>query len=268
MWTTLALAGALALAPTQAGQLTLENPRITYGELGAARPDNSLLPGDIFFVAFDIKNITLDPTGKVSYSMAMEVLNAEGKAEFEQKPVERNDFLPLGGDTLPARAYLTIPLTQKPGKYTCKVTVTDLASKASKTLEQPFEVKPKQFGIVSLYTSSDAQGQLPAPSSGIIGQSVWVHFVVVLFERDPKTKQPNLEVEMAALGADGKPTVPKPTVYTVNSMVDEKDSGIPLRFLLPLNREGNFTIRLKATDKVSNKTSTVTLPVTVSPRPK
>ena len=36
-----------------------------------------------------------------------------------------------------------------------------------------------------------------------------------------------------------------------------------MRFLVPLNREGGFLIRLKATDNISKKTSIVDLPLKV-----
>ena len=54
MWTSVALlATALSLTPGQAPPetLTLGNPRATYGELGPARTEAKLLPGDIFFLA-------------------------------------------------------------------------------------------------------------------------------------------------------------------------------------------------------------------------
>ena len=264
MWTTLALGAALSLAPAQAEKLTLSNARITYGELGTPRPEAKLLPGDIFFVAFDIEGIKVDEMGKVTYSMAMEVIDKDGKSIFKQQPVERKDFLPLGGNRLPARAYISIGLDQEPGPYTCKVTVTDLASKASQTLEQKFDVLKKDFGIVQVFTSCDDAGRVPAPTVGVAGESIWVHFALVGFDRDKTKKQPSITVEMAALTKGGQPAVPKPTTLTIDN-VDEKESGIPLRFLLPLNREGQFTLELKATDQISKKTSKVTLPVTVIP---
>jgi hypothetical protein len=271
MWTSLALAAALSLSPGQGAGLTLSNARATFGELGNPRPDTKMLPGDIFFVAFDIEGIKVDEEGKVLYSMAMEVTDKNGKSIFKQQPVDRNDFLPLGGNKLPARAFVSVGLDQEPGTYTCKVTVTDRAAKTSKTLEQNFEVLPKAFGLVQVYTSADAKGEVPAPTLGVAGQSVWVHFAVVGFERDTKsakaTKQPNVAVEMAVLNKDGTKTLPKPTATTIDGMVDEKDNGIPLRFLLPMNRAGDFIIELKATDALSKKTSRVTLPIKVLPPP-
>lgn len=41
------------------------------------------------------------------------------------------------------------------------------------------------------------------------------------------------------------------------------EQAFPGQFVLPLNRAGKFTIELKATDLLSNKTSQVSFPLTV-----
>jgi hypothetical protein len=267
MWNTLPLVAALALAPAQApaGALKLSNIRNTYGELGGTRAETPLLPGDVLFVGFDIEGITVDPAGKVKYTMAMEVLDKAGKAIFKQDPAEKIDFVPLGGNRLPARAFITVGLDQPPGDYTLKVTVTDVANKANQTLERKFQVKPKDFGIVAVYTSVDDRGQIPAPTTGIVGQSVFVQFSLVGFGRDAQKKQPNVSIEMMPMDETGKATLPKPVVYTVDSGVDPKDAGFSVRFQLPMTRTGRFTVHLKATDKVSGKTATFDLPIAVVP---
>src|SRR5262245_34655986 len=112
MLTSVTLAAVMTLAPGQGAQggLTLSGARVTFGELGAVRPDAKFLPGDIFFVAFDIDGIKVDETGRVKYSMGMEVVNKDNAPIFKQQPMEREDFLPLGGTKLPARAYITVGL--------------------------------------------------------------------------------------------------------------------------------------------------------------
>lgn len=264
MWTTVTLAATMAFAPAQGG-LTLGNARITYGELGAVRQDVKFLPGDIFFVAFDIDGIKVDESGRVKYSMGMEVVNKDSAPIFKQPPQDREDFLPLGGTKLPARAFVTIGLDQAPGTYTCKVTVVDRATKASQTLEQKFDVVKSTFGLVQVYTSSDNKGEIPSPPVGVAGQSLYVHFALIGFTRDPKAKQPHVEVEMAVLMKDGAPALQKPTSIVIDKEVGEMDSGIPLRFLLPLNRAGDFTVELKASDKLNKATSTVRIPIKVLP---
>jgi hypothetical protein len=264
MWTSLALAASLSLTPAQASSLTLSNARATFGELGPARPDVKMLPGDIFFVSFDIEGIKVNDEGKVAYSMAMEVTDKNGKAIFKQQPVERNDFLPLGGTKLPARAFVSVGIDQEPGTCTCRVTVTDRAAKASQTIEKTFDVLPKAFGLVQVYAAYDPKGEIPASAGGAAGQSIWVHFAAVGFQRDTKTKQPNVNFELVVLNKDGTPTLPKPMTELVDRGVEPGDNGIPMRFPLPLNRVGDFTLELKATDTLAKKTSKVTLPIHVS----
>lgn len=264
MMTSLALVAALTLTPAQGG-LTLSGTRITYGELGALRTDLKFLPGDIYFVAFDIDGIKVDETGRVKYSMGMEVVDKDGAPIFKQKPEDREDYLPLGGTKLPARAFITIGLDQAPGTYTCKVTVIDRATKATQTLEQKFDVLAKNFGLVQVYTCGDAKGEIPAPPLGVVGQSLFVHFTLVGFSRDAKTKQPNLDVEMAVLTRDGTTTLPKAASIVIDNDVGAEENLVHLRFQLPLNRAGDFVVELKATDKVTKATSRVQLPVKALP---
>jgi hypothetical protein len=197
----------------------------------------------------------------------MEVIDKDKKPIFLQKPQDREDFLPLGGTKLPARAFVSIGIDQPPGLYTCRVTVVDLATKLSKTLDQQFEVLKPAFGIVQFFTSSDGKGEIPAPPLGVAGQSIYVHFAVVGFAREPKKMQPNLQVEMAVINKDGTPALPKPTSISITSGVEEKESGIPLRFMLPMNRAGEFNVELKAVDNITKATSKVVFPIKVLPSP-
>lgn len=265
MLTPLLLATALTLgqvpAPASAGALTLANVRSTYGELGGPRPLAPLLPGDVMFLGFDIEGISTDAEGRVQYTMFMELLDSAGASKYKTDPANKNDFVPLGGNKIPGRAYTTVGLDQAPGDYLLKVTVTDLANKATKTVEQKFSVAAKDFGIVAVYTSVDERGQIPMPTTGIVGQPLFIQLGIVNFARGAD-KKPNVEVEMVPLDEKGNPTVAKPSLLPIKDGVDEKDAGVTIRYLLPLTRAGKFSVRLKATDKITNKTHTFTLPVT------
>jgi hypothetical protein len=265
MFAPLILTAALALAPAQgdSGGLQLTNVRNTFGVLGPIRATSKMLPGDVLFVAYDIDGVTIDKAGKVQYSMAMEVVDKDKKTVFKQDPAEKVDFVPLGGTRLPARAFITLGLDQPPGLYTLKVTVIDRANKAEKTLSHPFEVLPKGFGIVAVYASIDERGQIPAPTTGIVGQSVFIQFAAVGFERDPKSKQPDLRFEMMPLDDTGKPTLAEPSAHDAKAGVDDKDNVYQVRFLLPMTRAGKYSIRLTAEDKIGKKKATFELPVVV-----
>src|SRR5690349_8690489 len=120
MWNTLALVTLLSLAPGQSDQLQLTNDRATYGILGPTRADKAILPGDVFFITFDIENLKVDPGGKVLYSMGMELVNSKGKTEFKKDPQDLEVYNFLGGTSLPAFAHADIGTETSPGEYSLK----------------------------------------------------------------------------------------------------------------------------------------------------
>jgi hypothetical protein len=273
MWSSLTLAAALSLGPAQpaAGGLQLTNVRMTMGELGPARKSNKITPGDVLFIGYEIDGLTIEPDGTAKYTMAMEVDDKAGKPIFKQDPRELMDFLPLRGSKLPARAFITIGLDQEPGSYTCKVTVTDPKNKATNSLSVPFEVTKREFGVVAVYTTYDADARISAPAGGVVGQTLFIQFTVVDFQRDPKTKQPDVDLEFNILDEKGQPTLAKPRTEKQDAkspkLLNEKDAAFGMFFPLFMNRPGKFTVRITAADKVGNKKATYEVPVTIQPAP-
>src|SRR5262249_12741656 len=98
---------------------------------------------------------------------------------------------------------------------------------------------------------------------GVAGQRLYINFFSVGFGRDPKRKQPDVAVEMRVLDEDGKPTGADPFEGGVRDKVGQDVLGITMSFTLDLNRPGKFTVLLNATDRVSKKTSKLSLPITV-----
>lgn len=273
MLTALAMAAVL-VAPSQPAELKLVNVRTTAGELGPVREASKLLPGDIMFIAFDIDGLTIDAEGVAQYSMLMEVTNAAGVRVLpppteKLEPRALSEFVPLRGNKIPARAYVTAGLDQPAGAYNCKIVVADLKTKASGTLNMKFEIAKKDFGIVAVYTSHDPKGELSAPTTGVVGQTVYIQFSVATFDRDPKTKQPDVELEFQLYDEKGTATLPTPRkhIQDVKSaqQIKEDAGAFSLQFPLFMNRPGKFVVEMKATDRVSKKTSTYKLPVVVNP---
>jgi hypothetical protein len=257
------LMAALGPIPGQTGALELSNIRPTYGVLGAPRPDNKVLPGDIYYVAFDIDNVRVDETGKVLYSMGMEVLDSRNKTQFKQDPPDLEGSNSLGGGHLPAFAKVEIGLDQPPGEYTLRVTVSDRSSKKTKTFQQKFEVLNRQFGLVRVRLTGDFEGRVDAPNFGVAGQTLWLHCFGVGFERGGPKKQPDVALEMQVLDESGKPVVAKPASGEVKEL--PKDiTAFPIGpEPLALNRAGKFTIKLKATDRIGKKSFELSFPLTV-----
>jgi hypothetical protein len=268
MFGMLATAAALAFTPAQAGTLSLTNARTTYGEMGATRTDNRYLPEDFFFLAFDMEGLTVSPEGKVSYSMMVEVTNKNGQAEFKQdKPVDSDEIIVLGGNRMPGRAWVSLKPDQAPGTYKCRVSVTDRINKKTAVLDRNFDVVKKEFGLITMMTTYDLERKIPAPPTGLVGQILYVHGAVTAFGRGPD-KKPNTSIVLQVYDEAKKPTVAKPQIVVVPNDIPEGNDLAFITLVIPLNREGTFTAEIKATDATTGKTASVVIPIRVLPSAK
>ena len=277
MMATIALAVLAGVPAPPAGELKLTNVRTTVGELGPTREAGKILPGDVLFIAYDIEGITIDGDGLARYTMAMEVVNAAGARilpppnEPKAEPRELTEFVPLRGNKMPARAFVTVGLDQPAGEYTCKLSVTDTKTKATGSLTQKFEVAKREFGVVAVYTTYDAKGELSAPTAGQVGQTIFAQFSVASFERNPNTKQPDVEVVCQTLDEKGAPLLTAPRKHVQDAKVPPEQQvkdgagAFALQFPVFMNRPGKFTVEITATDRVTKKTASYKLPVTVLP---
>lgn len=262
MWTTIALLTALGTTPAQA-DLSLTNVRSTHGLLGPERSNDSLSPGDLLFVSFDIDGITVDEGGKVKYSLALDLTDSGGKTVFKQAPQNLEAVISLGGNRAPAYAHLSVGLDTPPGDYQLKITVKDLASGKQQSLTRNFKVLPRDFALVRLAVSTDLEGRYPAAVFAC-GQGVLVHCSAVGFDRDRTSKLPNVVFQMRVLDDSGKPTLARPAIGTLKKEeLDPKQSGLEMGFPLSLNRPGKFMVELTATDQFSGKKAKASFPITV-----
>jgi hypothetical protein len=257
------LAAAMSLTPAQSG-LNLTNSRVTLGGMfGPNRPDTRYLPGDLFFMVFDIEGLQADPQGRVDYSMGMVVTHSSGKEILNNKPEPTQALIPLGASRLPARVFLTIGFEMR-GTYTCSVTVTDRKTNQTRKIDRNFEVLPLEFGIVAFRMSYDMEDNMPAPLQGVTGQVLVMQFQTVGFTRDPMTGQPNNQLEVRILDESGRPTTQQPQLYVIKQNVNEDSRNLAWHIPMPLTRDGTFTVELKATDMVAGKSYKLTFKVKVT----
>ncbi len=277
MWATLTLISALSLPAADAGDLQLTNARVTYGRLGPTRKDTKFLPGDVYFVTFDIEGLQFK-NGNAKYSMKMELFDPKGVSKYKSLEREQEVFSIQGGGRLTTDVYAEIATDAAPGKYKIELTVTDVNTKKSAKMTREYEVAEKAFGIVRVNAAYDPGGNrgpvFPAPGLACVGQVPFLHFGVTGFERDPKTKQPKIKLQVRMLDEGGKPLLEKAHEETVPSpddpaaVVPEQLTVVPLLFSLALTKPGKFTVELTATDLISKKTATATYPLVVMEAPK
>lgn len=261
MWTTIALLSVLATVPAESG-LSLTHVRSTHGLLGPSRQDETLAPGDILFLCFDIDGMRVDSEGKVRYSMAIELSDESGKRVFAQVPKKEQEArASLGGDSVPAYARLDVGLDTPPGNYRMKITVKDLASGQEQSLSRDVKVLPKDFALVRTTVTLDADAHYPAAVFAR-GQGVWVQSSAVGFAAS-RGKKPDVAFEMRVLDDAGRPTLAKPVTGTPPSDLPDNLKGLPLAFPLTLNRPGKFTVEVQAIDRISGKKVKVSLPIVV-----
>ncbi len=241
----------LACCASDVRAVDFQNVRGAYGLGGAKRPDNKILPGDVYQLFFDVTGLSIDPkNGFVKYSMTLEVHDPNGKQLIPEKDqkTDKGVIVGLGGNVVPEVALAVIGVDQAIGKYQMVVTVTDVATKASKKLTQSFEVLPKAFGFILV----------SAPSIGFVGQDNYATaFALVGMARDKKN-WPKLTVKTRALDASGKPAAGD----LVNKVPEDMPPNIQwdrlelvtLNSPYLLNRPGRFTIEIEATDDITKKT--------------
>ncbi len=255
----------MLLPAAQETKLELTNPRMTYGYLGAPRPKEGMLPGDAAHFTFEIKNLKLDDAGKASYSIAIEIRDADGKLFFEQRPhnsVARNFF---GGATMPCSAHIEVPHDAKPGAVDWKVTIKDRTTKQSAVLEGKGKILPADFGIVQVGLFADADTRVPMSAVGVVGDSAYLQFSAVGFARDKDKKQPNVQVSMRILDEQGKPTMAKPITGQIDADVPADAHHLPMLFGITLNRAGRFTVEVTAEDRITGKTARIAYGLRVLP---
>jgi hypothetical protein len=263
MLTTLALM-TLSMAPAQAGTPEFKNVRFTYGLLGQTRESDKFLPGDAFYLNFDIENMTVKKDGRVQYAMQMEITKkGADKPVFKRDPEDRETNNLLGGSRFRSVAVWAIPRdSEAPGEYTIKLTVKDKATGKSAPLTQKFTVVPNRLGFVHVFLTTFQRDA--TPPIGVPGQKMWLFYRIVGFEFDKKEKQCNLTVSIRILDAKGKPTLSEPYKGDIKFDAKTAPGVVEMRpFEVDLNRAGKFKIEMKVTDNVARKSETMTLDLTV-----
>lgn len=264
MWTAILLAALVGVDEGRSKALTFKNVHATYGELGADRKDNKLLPGDAYHLSFDVEGFKSDDDGKIRYSMALEVTNSQGKSVYRRDARDLETVNPFGGDRVHFFPIIQVGFQHPPGEYTVSVTAKDRSTGATGVLSRKIEILAPAFGLVNLQTwYTSPSGRVQAPAGGVTGQLLTVSFSAVGFDRDATTKQANVAVELRILDENGKPTLPK----SIPGALDQVPEGwviVPMSYDLPLTRPGKFTLKLRGTDMISKKTAELTLPITVA----
>jgi hypothetical protein len=120
---------------------------------------------------------------------------------------------------------------------------------------------PKAFDLVRIAITGDGDGLVPIGAYSV-GQPFWFHAAVVGFDRG-KNAQPKITVQLRVLDDAGKPIVAKPFTGSIEKDVPANAPSLPVRFYVPLNKTGKFTIEVIATDELKMATVSKKFPLNV-----
>lgn len=250
----------LTFVPQVDGKLVVSNVRPTLVDLGPTRPDNNYLPGDLVHVTFDVAGFKLDEEGRYRFSAKLQVEDGAGKLmgseDYGSSPA-RLGVLGNGKSRFSFR--LPIPVDQPAGSYKAKLILTDVNSKATATVEQPYRVTSPGFGLIRLQTGRGPFGQSETPCTGNVGEVLHLGMQAVglgKLKENLGTLDITLEVKDASGKVLGKSQVNQFTDINVNE-------PLQLRFELPLDQAGKYQLVFKATDKANAKSATLIVPVQV-----
>jgi hypothetical protein len=243
----------LATWTSDARALDIKNVRSNYGPFGVPRSNNKVLPGEVYFINFDITDMSVDPkTGGVEYTLTLEVFDPKGKQMIpdKEKSWMKGAIVGLGGTTVPEFTNVVIGVDKDPGKYKVVITVEEKNTKAKASVTQELEVLPSEFGFI----------HVQAPAIGQVGQDYVCEFSLVGWQRDSK-KIPKITLATRIIDdATGKPATTLPNISKIPEDLP-KDIDWPklemVRMRSPtfLNRPGTFTIEFEAKDELKNKTA-------------
>lgn len=263
---TLLVTFAALSAPAQPGTLAVKNARLVYGMFGQERKEAKVLLGDIFYLAYDIEGLSAKADGEVQYSIGMELTNKAGQSIFKQAPKEQKAVNSLGGNRLPAFAFLEIGTDTPPGDYTVTLSVTDVPTKKTETLKYPFEIQSGKFGFVQVGLTQP--GFRPMPPMAVPGQELWVHFAVTGFDLagEATKKQPNVSIALDVIDqATGKGVLAKSVTGEIKEVEENFKKFIPWSHPIFANRTGKYKVKVAATDNHSKKTANLELDFEVLP---
>jgi len=250
-------------APAQA-KLQIENVQACYGPFGPERKAFELYPFDNLFIRFTVTGLKTDAAGKADTTVKVKLVDAKGRVIGEYT-FSSTGLLTLGGQSF--LVFVNLPMRdQVPiGKNTLMIMVSDKLSEESASFERPITGKKGKLQIVALEFFHDADGKLPASTNGALGEPLHFRLRVIGFDRSKEKIHTELAVQ--TLDAEGKENLPKPQVLNFQEKDARAVQNTGFVFFtssIGLNRVGKFTLRITVTDRSTNQSTKLEVPVTVT----
>jgi hypothetical protein len=265
MFRTLLAAAVLfcttALSPAK---IQIENIQACYGPFGPERKSMELFPFDNLFVRFTVTGLKTDSTGKVDAAVKFKLADPKGNV-LGENTFSSSGILNLGGNSFLAFVNLPMPDQVPVGKNTLTITVTDYLAKESASFERQVTGRKMKLQIVGLEFFHDSDGKLPASTNATLGEPL--HFRLRVIGLDRSQEKIHVEMALQTLDSEGKENLPKPLIFPVreeDAKAVQRTSFVFFKSSIGPNRVGKFTLRITINDKITNQSTQLEVPVTVT----
>jgi hypothetical protein len=251
-------------SPSAQAKLQIENVQASYGPYGPERKSLDLYPFDILFLRFTVTGLKTDAAGGVDAVVKMKWTDANG-AVPEDTSFPASGILHLGGGSFLGFINLRLRAEVPLGKNSVTVTVTDNLSKETASFEREFTGQKPKLQIVALEFFHDADGKLPSSTNLPPGEALHFRFRVIGFDRSKDKIHTVMAVQ--TLGADGKENLPKALLsdfHEEDARAVQRTGFVFFTGRLGLNRIGKFTLRITVTDRMTDQSTNIEVPVTVT----
>ena len=259
MLTVAVLLGSLSAAQAQ---LAIQNIQACYGPLGPERPNLQYHHLDHVSFRFSVTGARVDEEGiaKVRIITKMTAANDVSVGNSERTCAALLQF----GPSFTEAVCFTLPQQLLPGEYTLTVAVQDDRCKEDViSFQRKLIMLQDEFAICSPEFYYDGEGRVEAAFGGTVGQKL--HFQFNVIGIDCSTSETQLETRFEVFDAKTRQPLSKPVVK-----LDKTSSPVPaqpsvrLSSMIPLDRAGDFILRVIATDRIANKSANVEVPIHVS----
>jgi hypothetical protein len=256
---------ALLVFPAFAlAKLEIKNVQPSHGLLGPARESDDVFPLDEYFVRYQVTGIKPDKDGKASLETTVRLTNADGKVVYDPEPKGRRVDLYQGGNLVQASGFITFSDKVPPGEYKLTVTVRDLTANDSASFDRKLTCKPPTFQILMPRFARDADGKVPAGTTGLVGDAL--HYSLKVVGYDKSQKKVALVMRATIVDNDGKDVGAKPLevkgdITDPAKAADSKHATF--NGMVSLHRAGDFKLRIVVEDTLGKKTATFETPLKV-----
>lgn len=234
-----------------------------YGRLGPSRKDWIYLPFDVLYARLEAAGMTTDAAGLVDIDGTMEFFDPDGvvvtKKTFaaHEKPIEGR---------LPINLMQEIP--QRPGEYRLQVSVHDRRNAALTVWRQTVVVRPVEPAIVAPEFFRDAEGKNPAAAQGVVGETLYLEFRVIGFDRSQNRIDTAMTLQL--IDEQGAPMLAEPVrsaFKTDDADVVRKNQVVTYFSKIPLPRAGQATVRATVFDLLGGEAAKLELPLKIVAAP-